>query len=400
MTQHWDEHYDAIVVGGGPAGATAATELARDGWSVLLLDKPGRIKPCGGAIPPRLVRDYAIPNDLIVSRATSARMVSPSNEDVIMPIDGGYVGMVDRGVFDEWLRERAAREGADRRDGTFLSLDRSPAGHPIVVYRPTDKGKPKRIRAGTVIGADGANSQVRRHALADVPRPPYVFAYHEIIRSPQPSKASPFTGDRCEIYYQGRLSPDFYAWVFPHGDTTSVGVGSAIKGFSLRDATAMTRQTSGLSDTETVRCEGAPIPMKPLKRWDNQRDTLVVGDAAGVVAPASGEGIYYAMLSGELGAHAASEFLATGDARALAMPRKTFMKRHGRVFMILGLLQYFWYCSDKRRESFVKMCRDKDVQRLTWQSYMNKELVRRDPLAHLKVLSKDIAHLVGMTSPR
>ncbi len=46
------------------------------------------------------------------------------------------------------------------------------------------------------------------------------------------------------------------------------------------------------------------------------------------------------------------------------------------------------------------MCRDKDVQRLTWQAYMNKELVRRDPLAHLKVLSKDIAHLVGMASPR
>ena len=106
------------------------------------------------------------------------------------------------------------------------------------------------------------------------------------------------------------------------------------------------------------------------------------------------------MLSGELGGRAASEFLATGDARALAAPRKAFMKKHGRVFMILGLLQYFWYCNDKRRESFVKMCRDEDVQRLTWQAYMNKELVRRDPLAHLKVLSKDIAHLVGMASPR
>lgn len=400
MTQHWDEHYDAVVVGGGPAGATAATELARDGWSVLLLDKAGRIKPCGGAVPPRLIRDYAIPDELIVARATSARMISPSEQEVIMPIDGGYVGMVDRGEFDEWLRNRAASEGAERRTGTFMALERSPSGHPVVVYKPGDKGRPRRVRAGAVIGADGANSQVRREALADVPRIPYVFAYHEIIRSPATAKASPFAGDRCEIYYQGRLSPDFYAWVFPHGDTTSVGVGSAIKGFSLREATARTRETSGLADAETIRCEGAPIPMKPLKRWDNRRDTLVVGDAAGVVAPASGEGIYYAMLSGELGGRAASEFLATGDARALAAPRKAFMKKHGRVFMILGLLQYFWYCNDKRRESFVKMCRDEDVQRLTWQAYMNKELVRRDPLAHLKVLSKDIAHLVGMASPR
>ena len=56
--------------------------------------------------------------------------------------------------------------------------------------------------------------------------------------------------------------------------------------------------------------------------------------------------------------------------------------------------------SDRRRESFVKMCRDKDVQRLTWKAYMNKELVRQDPLAHLRVLSKDVAHLVGLASPR
>ncbi|MEO1719001.1 MAG: hypothetical protein AAFR23_02110, partial [Pseudomonadota bacterium] len=57
------------------------------------------------------------------------------------------------------------------------------------------------------------------------------------------------------------------------------------------------------------------------------------------------------------------------------------------------------YSSDKRRERFVSMCADPDVQRLTWQSYMNKELVRRDPMAHVRVFMKDIAHLAGMISP-
>ena len=66
------ETFDAVVVGGGPAGATAAEDLARAGRSVLLLDKAGRIKPCGGAIPPRLIRDFAIPDELIVARVTSA----------------------------------------------------------------------------------------------------------------------------------------------------------------------------------------------------------------------------------------------------------------------------------------------------------------------------------------
>ena len=72
------------------------------------------------------------------------------------------------------------------------------------------------------------------------------------------------------------------------------------------------------------------------------------------------------------------------------------MAQHGRVFWVLGLLQWFFYANDKRRERFVSMCRDKDVQRLTWESYMNKEMVRSDPAAHFRVLMKDIAQLTGL----
>jgi len=394
------ETFDAVVVGGGPSGATAADDLAKRGHRVLLLDRAGRIKPCGGAIPPRLIKDFDIPLALLCARATSARMIAPSNAHVDMPVGKGFVGMVDRDVFDEWLRDRAAQSGAERRAGTYEALERDTDGTAIVAYRPQDAARGSelsRVRARVVIGCDGARSGVARAALPDAERVPFVAAYHEVVESP-PEGVNGFDGGRCDVFYQGKLSPDFYAWVFPHGSKTSVGVGSAKKGFALREAVAELRAQTGLDRCATVRVEGAPIPLKPLKKWDNGRDVVVAGDAAGVVAPASGEGIYYAMTAGRMAADSADAFLKTGDARALATARKRFMKDHGRVFMILGIMQYFWYSSDKRRERFVKICQDKDVQQLTWDAYMNKELVRAKPLAHVKIFFKDLGHLLGIGS--
>jgi geranylgeranyl reductase len=208
-----------------------------------------------------------------------------------------------------------------------------------------------------------------------------------------------YDGERCDVYYQGRLSPDFYGWVFPHGRTVSVGAGSAEKGFSIRSAVTKLREAAGLDQVRTIRREGAPIPMRPLKRWDNGRDVVVAGDAAGVVAPASGEGIYYAMACGRIVAGAVDRCLATGNARELASARRIFMRAHGRVFWILGIMQRFWYSSDKRRERFVSICEDKDVQMLTWQAYMHKKLVRARPLAHVRIFFKDLAHLFGLVTP-
>ena len=198
------------------------------------------------------------------------------------------------------------------------------------------------------------------------------------------------------MVYDGRVSPDFYGWVFPHGGSASVGMGTGLASFDLKGATAALREAAGLAGCRTIRREGAPIPLKPLDRWDNGRDVVLAGDAAGVVAPSSGEGIYYAMMGGRVAAQAAMAALASGRPADLRRARKSFMKEHKTVFRVLGAMQDAYYRSDDRRERFVSLCHDVDVQRLTFEAYMNKRLVRARPLAHLKIGFKNLAHLTGL----
>ncbi|MEO1537568.1 MAG: geranylgeranyl diphosphate reductase [Pseudomonadota bacterium] len=388
--------YDVIVVGGGPAGATAAEDLTRSGVSVALLDRAGRIKPCGGAIPPRLMQDFDIGEEQLLTKVTTARMISPTGRKVDIPIENGYVGMVDRKDFDPFLRARAAMAGADVFEGTFLKITRED-GHPRIHYREKASGKTKTLDATLIIGADGAKSRVALAEVQDADKVPLVFAYHEIIAAPP--KTDIYDPERCDVVYDGAISPDFYGWVFPHGSTTSVGMGTENPDVSLKEATAALRRASGLEDCETLRKEGAPIPLRPMDRWDNGKDLVLAGDAAGVVAPSSGEGIYYAMMGGRVAATAAAACLASGRASDLKLARKLFMGEHKMVFRVLRSMQDAYYKSDERRERFVSLCHDVDVQRLTFEAYMNKKLVRARPMAHLKIGIKNLAHLTGLVRP-
>lgn len=388
--------YDVVVVGGGPSGATAAQDLAEAGHNVAMLDRAGRIKPCGGAVPPRLITDFNIPESQIVAKINTARMISPTQRQVDIPIENGYVGMVDREHFDEYLRTRAADAGAKRLTGTFLRIERDGDGT-HVIYRDKATRDEVKLTTKLIIGADGARSDVARAEVPGGDTIPYVIAYHEIIKAPEPTAT--YDPKRCDVIYDGAISPDFYGWVFPHGASASVGMGTCIAGVDLKKATADLRANSGLTDCETIRKEGAPIPLKPLDKWDNGSDVVLAGDAAGVVAPSSGEGIYYAMAGGRVAATAAQACLRSGKAKDLQIARKLFMKEHKTVFKVLGAMQDAYYRSDDRRERFVSLCHDVDVQRLTFEAYMNKKLVKARPIAHLKIGIKNLAHLTGLVSP-
>ena len=202
-----------------PPGATAAEDLARSGQRVALLDRAGRIKPCGGAIPPRLIADFAIPDDQLVAKITTARMISPTGRRVDIPIENGFVGMVDREHFDEFLRARAAAAGRHAAH-RHLPADRARrATAPIVVYRDREgqqrqlaatrrhRRRRRAVRRGACRGARAATRSPTSSPTTRSSR-----------RRGRPRTYDP---DRCDVVYDGAISPDFYGWVFPHGGQCS-----------------------------------------------------------------------------------------------------------------------------------------------------------------------------------
>ena len=176
--------FDVVIIGGGPCGATAAEDLGKLGHKVALLDRPGRIKPCGGAVPPILIRDFEIPDHLLKAKIVTARMVSPTNRSEDIPIENGFVGMVDREEFDEFLRKRAESAGVTRFSGTFDKITRQD-GETIVEFLNHKNENKEKIRAKIIIGADGARSKVARSEIPGADQIPYVIAYHEIIKAPE-----------------------------------------------------------------------------------------------------------------------------------------------------------------------------------------------------------------------
>jgi geranylgeranyl reductase len=105
------------------------------------------------------------------------------------------------------------------------------------------------------------------------------------------------------------------------------------------------------------------------------------------------------MTGGRLAGEAVQEALVTGNPKALSRARKRFLRSHGSIFWWLGVMQRFWYTSDRRRERFVAICEDPDVQELTFESYKHKKMVRpSNPLTHTRIFFKNVRHLTGLAA--
>ncbi|HBB34624.1 MAG TPA: geranylgeranyl reductase [Cyanobacteria bacterium UBA8803] len=393
------------VVGSGPAGSSAAETLAKAGIETYLFErKLDNAKPCGGAIPLCMVSEFDLPPEIIDRRVRKMKMISPSNieVDINLEKEDEYIGMCRREVLDGFMRNRAAQLGAKLINGTVHKLDIPTNNTDPYTLHYADhsdgslNGVQKTLKVDLVIGADGANSRVAK--AIDAGDYNYAIAFQERIRLPE--NMMNYYEDLAEMYVGNDVSPDFYAWVFPKYDHVAVGTGTMKVNQALikkLQAGIRARAAKKLEGGEIIKVEAHPIPEHPRPHRVRGRVALV-GDAAGTVTKSSGEGIYFAAKSARMCAETIVE-TSNGGTRIpteddLKLYLKRWDKKYGMTYKVLDILQTVFYRSDATREAFVEMCSDKDVQRLTFDSYLYKTVVPANPLVQLKITAKTIGSLL------
>jgi len=384
------------VVGGGPSGSCAAEVLAKAGIETWIFErKLDNAKPCGGAIPLCMVSEFDLPESIIDRKVRNMKMISPSNREVDINLenDNEYIGMCRREVMDAFLRNRAAELGAQLINGMVTKIDTGTnrQGPYTLTYSDYSggeaTGKTKTLEVDVIIGADGANSRVAK--AMDAGDYNVAIAFQERIKLP--AEEMKYYESLAEMYVGTDVSPDFYAWVFPKYDHVAVGTGTMQQNQSLIKSLQegiRERAKKRLVNGEVIKVEAHPIPEHPRPRRVVGRMALV-GDAAGYVTKSSGEGIYFAAKSGRM---CAEQIVAASQGRKripseadLKKYLKLWDRQYGATYKVLEILQNIFYRNDAAREAFVEMCDDKDVQRLTFDSYLYKRVVAMNPWQQLKL---------------
>ncbi len=349
------ERWDALVVGAGPAGASAAYWLAQHGHSVLVVDKKRfpREKTCGDGLTPRAVRqlhDMGLASGLeefqrydgLRSIAHGVTLELPWPEHPDYP-SFGYV--VRRRDLDEMVADQAVKAGATLWPATEAVAPLVDGGLVTgAVLRHAESGVTEPVRAKVVVVADGANSRFGRALGTQRDRSyPMGMAIRGYFTSPYHD--DPWIESHLDLRdREGNHMPG-YGWIFPVGDgTVNVGVGlldtftgfKAVNTTKLMDAFVHTAPARWGISPETA-CgpptggklpTGGSVTPKAGPTW------IVAGDAAGSINPFNGEGIAYAYETGHLVADAVHEALATGDGLALARYPDTLDELYGRYFKV------------------------------------------------------------------
>lgn len=343
--------YDLIVVGAGPAGSTLAREVAATGARVLLLDRAPfpRDKPCGGGVTQRAALALGVDLSPVVERTVyGARFSFRRRYAFEYRFPQPLVYMTQRRCLDEYLARQAEEAGARFHDGDRVMAVEAQDGS----LRVRSEGGV--YMAAVVAGADGANGVVARSTGLNPRERAWLALEGNARRAPPAREWQDFVG--LEL---GSL-PGGYGWLFAKGDHVNLGVGGWFSsGGALRGQLEALCQHYGFRTAEMSDLRGHALPLRRPGTALVSGRALLVGDAAALVDPLSGEGIHSAFLSARLAARAIGRLLAgeTGDLQGYQeavdhqlMPDLVISRKLQRLYhqspwpyvQFLGHSRWFW----------------------------------------------------------
>jgi len=353
-----------LIVGGGPAGATAAAVLAQNGADCLLLEKNrSRTKPCGGGLAVSAFEEFDLPKGPIKNTVQSLRIISPRGEKVDIFLKDHRLAIVDRKEFDEVLRRKAESQGARILEGEFLRVlpDKK------CLIEALFENEKVQIDSEYLIAADGVNSRVR--ASLGIKPTQSLLTYSEKLSDP--------LIDRCEFWFGAAHAPRSYSWIFPAAEGLSIGT-AAFEPRRLKALLQNFKDRAGLLSSGKKKVY--PIPV-----WDGKlyhlKNILFAGDAAGQVMPLSYEGIYYAMKSGELASRAILE-------EKIGLYKKMWKSRFQKRFLMLKKLESFFLKNDALAEKMVHLHRIPEVQAASLMIWLGRDNRRHGLLYYGKLFGK------------
>ena len=285
------ERFDVAIVGAGPAGSSAAYRLARAHARVLLIDKARfpRDKPCGGGLTTRAVRQLPFSVEPVVEdRITRARC--RLRYGPVMERGSAHIlcVMTQRRKLDAFMVERAVEAGVTFREGVRAEIESD-------IHLSVDG---ETIEVGALIGADGANGMTARTlGLGGA------IVNGVALEGNLPYDELPPGNWRGSLLLELAAVPGGYGWIFPKGDHVNVGVGGwGDEGPNLRRHLRVLCEHHGIELRQLSDVRGHRLPMRRPATVLARGRALVVGDAAGVLDPVSGDGIYEALVTARLAA--------------------------------------------------------------------------------------------------
>jgi geranylgeranyl reductase family protein len=306
--------YDVIVVGGGPGGSTAARFCAQAGVRTLLVEKERlpRYKPCGGCLSAKTVRllDFDL-SSVIENTVYGAKFTYCSKDPFFIESDNPIGFLVMRDRFDLVLIDRASEAGAKVLDGDkVMKVEEGADGVSVELTSGL------KLRCQVLIGADGSESMVARSLSL---RPKKDGGYGVAVESETPFNASvPFPKEELRLVHLdfGGV-PNGYGWVFPKKEWLSIGIGGMFRESKKMNPRhyfkSFVKGLSYISEEKTGKVIGHLLPsFYDENQKVSQGRFLLVGDAAHLMDPLQGEGIYYAVRSGMLAAEAVLEWKKEG----------------------------------------------------------------------------------------